>query len=273
MKIISKFAIASFLSLGLASLINLSPALAAATSSNQIIFDSFTGVYHLSRDSRGLSLLTSDETIVADFPASGFTGIKRVIPEKFQGHSVGVKVLNVTDAAGNPVPYAVASDTNNVTLTTGDPTITLNGSQTIRINYQTTGVIDLTNKNNQLLLVVNGRGWSEGFTKVAATLYIPSSFNSKIKGTPSCYTALNTTTDSSNCQINVAKTADTTIITSQVSPVLANQALVLKVDFQASTFTNNHSSLIADFFFLVAAFITAKLAYAYFIKDKRSRKR
>ena len=50
-----------------------------------INFNSFTGIYHLSRDSKGLSLLTSEETILADFPGGGnFTGIKREIPKKYQ---------------------------------------------------------------------------------------------------------------------------------------------------------------------------------------------
>src|SRR5207244_3616733 len=106
-------------------------------SSNQLILNSFTGIYHLSRDSRGLSLLTSEETIVADFPSAGFYGIKRSIPSKYQNHSVNVKILSVSDAAGTPVPYKTSTDNSgNIVVTTGDPDISLFGSQTIKINYQ-----------------------------------------------------------------------------------------------------------------------------------------
>ena len=253
--------------------ISLSQASVSAASTDQkIIFDSFTGVYHLSRDSRGLSLLTSDETIVGNFPSSGFTGIKRVLSEKFQGHSVSIKILSVTDAAGSPIPYTVLSDNNDVTLTIGDSSITLSGSQTIRINYQTRGVINLSKKYDELLLGINGRGWSEPFTKVNASLYISAQFNSKIQGNPSCYTALNSTNDSSNCQIAVSKTADSTVITSRALQVSANQALVIKVDFLPQTFTNNHSQFIVYIVLVIITFTAFILVYARLNKKRKSRK-
>src|SRR3954463_6646283 len=79
---------------------------ASAINQNQIIFNSFNGIYHLSRDRKGLSLLTTEETIVADF-GSGFYGITRELPSQYQGHSVDIKILGVVDAASNPVPYKV----------------------------------------------------------------------------------------------------------------------------------------------------------------------
>ncbi len=240
----------------------------AATTDQKITFDSFTGVYRLSRDSRGLSLLTSDETIVANFPATGFTGLKRVLPEKFQGNSVGIKISSVSDVAGYPIPYTVLSDDNNVTLTIGDSSITLSGSQTIRINYQTKGVIDLTKKFDEFLLSVNGRGWSDTFNKVDATLYIPTQFNSKIQGTPSCYTAINSTKDTTNCQITINKTADSTIITSRVTPVYANQALVIKVDFLPQTFTNNGSRLFMNISLVIIGLVLARLVHTKFLNKK-----
>src|SRR5436190_23106767 len=71
-----------------------------------ITFNSFAGVYHLSRDSKGLSLLTTEETILADFPASGsFYGITRDFAKNYKGRSVDIKIISVSDAGGNPVPY------------------------------------------------------------------------------------------------------------------------------------------------------------------------
>src|SRR6185503_13471252 len=66
-----------------------------------INFDSLTATYHLSRDATNRSLLTTQEVILADFPGSGnFYGITRAIPRSYEGHSVDVKVLSVSDAAG-----------------------------------------------------------------------------------------------------------------------------------------------------------------------------
>ena len=251
--------------------ISLAQATAYAASTDQsITFDSFTGVYHLSRDSRGLSLLTSNETIVADFPATGYTGIKRILSENYQGHSINIKILGASDAAGSPIPYTVQSDNSNLTLTIGDPSITLIGSQTIRIDYQTQGVVNLNKSMDEFLLNTNGRGWSAPFNKVYATLYIPSQFNSKIQNTPSCYTALNSTKNSDGCQTNISKTNDSTVIIAQASSVSANQALIIKVDFIPRTFTNNHSRLVFDIVLLVLALITVNIGYGLFNKNRKS---
>src|SRR5689334_19544952 len=75
-----------------------------------IELNSFTGVYHLNRDSHGLSILTTEETIVAGFPGGGYYGISRVLPKNYQNHSVDIKILNVSDAAGNQVAYQTKDD-------------------------------------------------------------------------------------------------------------------------------------------------------------------
>jgi hypothetical protein len=207
----------------------------------QILFDSFSGNYYLSRDSRGLSLLTSQETITASFPGAGnFYGIKRAIPKQYQNHNVNIKILNITDAAGNSVPYKTSDGPDNsLVVTTGDPAINLYGNQTFKINYQTSGVINLGKKDNELLLNVNGRGWDQPFNKVNAALHIPASFNSSLKDNPSCYVALGQST-SNNCEIKTQKSSQETIVTSSTSNVAAHQALVLKLEFASSTFTNKH---------------------------------
>ncbi len=222
-------------------------AIAAATSlpaNNQINFNSFTGIYHLSRNNKGLSLLTSEETIVADFPAgTNFYGITRLIPKNYQGHSVEVKVLNITDVAGNNIPYKTSTDnSNNLVMTIGDPGINLYGSQTFKINYQTTGVINLGQKSDKFLLNINGRGWDRPFSKVNATLYLPSSFNASLIEDPTCYTVLNNF-QNNNCQIKTEKKPESIIITSGAEPLAAHQALVLKLEFAPSTFTNKRSNI------------------------------
>jgi hypothetical protein len=209
----------------------------------QITFDSFTGVYHLSRDNKSLSLLTAEETILADFPGNGsFYGIKRVLPKTYQNHAINTKILNVTDAAGNTVPYKITTDADsNLVLTTGDPAITLYGSQTVKIRYQTTGVINLKQKTNEFLLNVNGRGWDQGFPQVNATLYVPKIFQASILGKPTCYTVLNLSKNTNNCQITTHKGPETSVFTSKATNLGAHQALVMKLNFAPSTFTNEHS--------------------------------
>ncbi len=244
---------------------------AYATTNAQIYFDSFTAIYHLSRDSRGLSLLTTEETIVADFSNSGsFYGITRQLPRSYQNHSVDIKVLNVSDAAGKPIPYRTTTDQNgNLIVTTGDPTIILYGSQTIKINYQTSGVINLKQTSNELLLDVNGRGWNNTFNRLNATIYIPTIFQASLQADPTCYVALNDTKNN-NCQIKTNKTNDNTVITIKTGSVVAHQALVAKLNFAPSTFTNNHKRNVTWSVALVI--LTAAAVIAYRLNRRSSNK-
>ncbi len=233
------------------------------TNIDQINFDNFTGVYHLSRDKNGLSLLTSEEIILANFPSNNsFYGITRSIPKKYQNHSVEVKVLNITDSAGNSVPYKTKNDSDNLIITTGDPAITLYGSHTFKINYQTSGVINLSQKNDEFLLNVNGRGWDRPFNQVNATLFIPNSFNASLTSDPTCYTVLNDS-KSADCEINTQKNSKDTVITSKVGPLIAHQALVLKLEFAPSTFTNKHTN--AKTYYIIAITTVAFTSVAIFM--------
>jgi hypothetical protein len=241
MKTLRKLMLLNIVGLALVC-ISSSVSAAPKASPSQITFDSFTGIYHLSRDSKGLSLLTTEETILADFPGdNSFYGITRTLPEEFQSHSLNIKVLNVSDAAGNETPYKTSKDARgNLVITTGDPNIILYGFQTIKIRYQTTGVVNLGKKTDEFLLNVNGRGWDQPFSKVNATLYVPSSFGANLKSNPACYTVLGTTSNS-NCIVNTKKNAQETMITASASPLAAHQALVVKLQFKPSTFTNKHA--------------------------------
>lgn len=214
---------------------------AAGQATPQITFQSFTGIYRLSRDSNNVSLLTSEETILADFGATGSYGITRSIPQDFQGHSVSVKVLNIKDAAGSPIAYKIANDnSHNLVITTGNPKISLYGPQTIKITYQTSGVVNLGQKQDQFLLNVNGRGWDQGFGQVAATLYVPKLFNASIKGQPSCYVSPNAPANA--CQIETKKNDDGSVITAKAINVKAHQALVAQLNFQPATFSAKPAS-------------------------------
>ena len=218
-----------------------------------IAFDSFNGTYHLSRDANGRSLLTSEEVILADFPGNGqFYGITRSIPKTYQGRSVDVRVLNVTDASGNPVPYKTASDkSGELVLTIGDNGITIYGLQTYRISYQTRDVINLNTPQNQFLLNVNGRGWSQPFNQVSAVVHLPASFSADLTSKPSCYIGyLNAT--SLECSVTTQKQAGETVITSKaIGQVAPQHALVVKLNFKLATFTapksfwtNGHQAIV-----------------------------
>ena len=203
---------------------------------SSVIFNSFTGTYHLSRDASGSSLLTTEETILADFGSTGEYGITRAIGTTYQGHTVHVKVLSVTDGAGDDVPYSTKSNDTQLMLTTGDPAISLYGIQTIRIRYQTSDVVGLDKKIDELLLNVNGNGWSQGFASINASLYISKSLVKSLVGDPTCYISPENKAQGDGCRVSHSTTADALLIQASAKQVGAYRGLVLSMKFAPQTF-------------------------------------
>lgn len=244
----------------------------SAQAGGQIKFNSFTGLYYLSRDRAGLSLLSSEETIIADFPAdNSFTGITRSLPKKYQDHSVDVKILGVSDSAGNPIKYKTSDDKDNLILTTGDPDITLYGVQTIKIKYSTSGVVDLGQKTDQFLLNINGRGWDQPFGKVQASLHLAANFNSNLSGDPLCYTALNDT-QTTDCEISTEKTNNDMVITAKTGTMEPHKALVIKLNFMPDTFRAKHASKIIPLIILGSSALLSAGLFLYTTRTKASQK-
>ena len=66
-------------------------------------FDSFSADYYLTRDAQKTPLLKVDEVLVARFPDFDQNhGIQRAIPQRYQGHTLSLKISSVTDESGQP---------------------------------------------------------------------------------------------------------------------------------------------------------------------------
>jgi hypothetical protein len=243
----------------------------AAATARPIIFNSFTGTYHLSRDAANHSLLTTEEVILADFPSQGnYYGITRSVPQNYQGRSVKVKVNNVTDASGSPVPFKTAPDKQgNLVITTGDPGITIYGLQTFHINYQTRDVVNTNLATDQFLLDINGRGWSQPFAQVSGTIHIPKSFVSSLIGQPSCYIGyLKTTTN--DCAIQTKdNTSETVITVKSLTGVAAQHALVAKINFHTSTFSVKQSFWAKSKGYIIALLAAVAVIAGWYVLARR----
>jgi hypothetical protein len=128
--------------------------------------------------------------------------------------------------------------------------------KTIKIRYQTTGVINLSKKTDEFLLNINGRGWDQPFSKVDSTLYVPSSFGGNLKSEPLCYVVLGTSSNG-NCRLKTKKSPQETVITASASALAAHQALVVKLQFKPTTFTNKHAVSTKKLLLISAALISA----------------
>ena len=99
-------------------------------------FASFDGVYELDRDADGRSVLTTTETIVAEFPEIDQNqGIVRALVDNFDGHPVDIEVTSVTDENGEPREYELDNDDEFLLVTVRDEGTYVHGSQTYVITY------------------------------------------------------------------------------------------------------------------------------------------
>src|SRR6187402_3499121 len=82
-------------------------------------FESFSADYYLDVDAEGRSTLTTVETFVAIFPDFDQNhGMRRAIPEDYQGEPTDVAVQSVTDENGNARPFTLETDDDGFLLVT-----------------------------------------------------------------------------------------------------------------------------------------------------------
>ncbi len=211
----------------------------AAQAQPNFSLDSFIGTYNLDRDKNNVSVLNAEEVLVARFsPDSRFYGLKRSIQTGYQDHSISLKVISVTDASGNSLPYQLEPDASgNKVINIGDPRITVFNLQTYRIKYQSRGVVNFYGDRDEFLLNVNGRGWEQTFGKTEAIIHIPKALADNLAGQPACYIGSQDKTFN-DCEVKSQPGTDDTIVTGRAtSRLTAHQGLVVKIDFKKGTFS------------------------------------
>jgi hypothetical protein len=226
--------------LGLMLMVYLLPAqlVWAQSAKADFSFDNFAGTYHLDRDSKGVATLTVQEDMVVEFPLNGNCyGIKRAIPEKYQGHDLNLKIISVTDVGGTPVNYRTYADgQGNEIIETGDKDITLSGIQSYQINYQTSGVVAFNPDSDEFLVNVNGRGWQESFKSVKAFIHISKAFTADLISKPTCYIGYQNETLNKCTLATINETDGSLINVSTTQPLTAHQALLVNLNFKKGTF-------------------------------------
>src|SRR3989338_7354007 len=79
----------------------------AQTNPQNFIVKSFAADYYLDRDEQKTSLLSVQEKIVAQFPDFDQNhGILRAIPQRYQDHTISLKINSVKKADGSSWNYS-----------------------------------------------------------------------------------------------------------------------------------------------------------------------
>lgn len=248
--------------------INLSAPVFTQAATPDFNFDGFTATYYLGRTANGVTKLTVQEDMAVEFPFGGkFYGLKRSIPETYQGHNLGLKIISVTDGMGNPLPYKSSDSQSNRIIETGDHDIVVSGLQTYRIKYQTSGVVAFYPNSNEFLVDVNGRGWQETFNSVQALIHIPTYLSKDLSSQPSCSIGFNDTILRACTVKSQSEIGGILIAASTTQKLSGHQALLVKLGFKKGTFQQKKDS--STVLWLVLFGLVAGTAGWVFLKHRK----
>lgn len=214
---------------------------------NDFAFASLDVDYTLGRDDDGTSTLRVVETFVADFPDSDQNhGMRRQLPETYNGQPLNLHLVSVTDENGDPRPAETESDDGTFTITSRSDHY-LHGRQTFVFTYTAQHVTwhFADTGADEFYWDVNGTDWLQPFGTVTATLHVPADLAGALTGRQSCYQGAYGATDS--CDIAATTGADgAATVVARVQDLGAKENMSIAVGFTAGTFTPFDDSPLAS---------------------------
>jgi len=214
---------------------------AAVASVDDFSFDSFDGVYELSRDADGRSVLEVTEVLVARFPDFDQNrGIKRAIPNTYLGIPLELSDITVTDDEGTERVYEVESDGEFTILTIAVPEGEfVRGVQTYEITYTAHNVVlsEGADQPQEFYWDINGNGWQQTFGSASAEIQFDPDIADAFTGQAACYAGDPGTT--TPCEALVPAPTD---VTASHGSLGSYQTLTVAIQFEPGTFTPRDNS-------------------------------
>ena len=194
--------------------------------------------YYLSQNSDKSSSLKVDEKIVAEFPSFDQNhGILRAIPQRYQDHTLSLKIDSVKKADGSSWNYSTYHENDNLVLKIGDANKFVHGSQTYLISYTMRNVINFQSSGDEFYWDVNGDQWPQTFDQVVARIHIPSQLQTSLQDRQVCYSGYFGEVNQT-CEISRSKLPTETLITAITTQSLAAyQTLTFVIGFNSNTFS------------------------------------
>ncbi len=207
----------------------------ASAGVNDFTIESFRADYYLSRNNMKTSGLRVEEEILAVFPSFDQNhGILRAIPQTYQGHTVSLDNISVTDDKGTSYKFTQSSQNDNTVLKIGNPNSYAHGPTMYRIKYTLKNVINFQD-TDEFYWDINGTEWSQPFTSVIARLHLDKDLTSQLTGQMTCYTGTAGSKEK-NCLITKDEANGESIIYASASSLTAGQNVSLVVGFNKGTF-------------------------------------
>lgn len=235
-RLFSAFAILSFLALPVSTATK-----THAQDTSNFKFDSFSADYWLTRSADGSSRLEVKEELVARFPDFDQNhGILRAIPDRYQNHTLSLKVLSVTDASNNPHTYTTYSENDNTVIKIGDADTYVKGLVTYKINYQMADVISFQAGHDEFFWDINGDQWAQPFASVSARVHISGSLAQQLNDNQVCLAGF-FGGNQQPCEISRQASSEGTLVTASASNLSPGQTLSLALSFKPGTFTKSEA--------------------------------
>lgn len=213
-----------------------------STDVDDFTFRSLDVVYDLSRAEDGTSRLRVTETFVAEFPEYDQNhGMRRVIPDTYNGQPLFPELVSITDADGRPRAQEAEGDDGVYAMTSradgfvhGEQTYVFTYElQNVTWNFADTGV-------DEFYWDVNGVDWAQSFGRVTATLRVAPDLTDALTGDQACYVGAQGSEEA--CEI--AATDDGA--TAQATDLPPYETMTVAVGFRRGTFAAFDSRYLAS---------------------------
>jgi len=232
--------------LGLVLMASVGLAAPASADVDDFAFDSMSADYTLTRAEDGTSRLHVVEELVARFPDSDQNrGIRRSIPDTYNGQPVRAHAISVTDENGAPRPIETESDDGAFHIVSRADDY-LHGVQTFVVTYELENVTWVfPDTGLEFYWDVNGVDWAQPFGEVVARLHLDAELTAALTGDAACYEGAQGSAEPCAAITRDADGAGS-VITARSEGIGARETLSMAVGFEDGTFTLFDTSYLAS---------------------------
>nr|WP_241748111.1 DUF2207 domain-containing protein [Microbacterium aquimaris] len=218
----------------------------AAADVDDFTFDSMTVDYTLTRADDGTSRLEVVEEFVARFPdADQNRGMRRAIPDTYNGQPLKPRLVSITDGEGNA--RAAESDSEDGTFVmTSRADDYVHGAQTYAFTYTLENVTWVFRDTGlEFNWDVNGVDWSQPFGDVTARLHLDAELADQLTGKWACYAGPQGAKQSCDSIDTAPADGGGVTLTATQRELAPHETLTVAAGFADDTFTLFDTSFLA----------------------------
>jgi len=237
-------------------------------------FESMHVEYALSLGEHNIPRLDVIETLVAVFPETDQNrGIRRLIPNNYQGHTLDTNVTSVVDETGQARDFSVDSvDGFFEVVSKHNDDRYVHGRQTYVISYSQKWVVGDFGDTDEFYWDVNGTGWAQPFGKVTATVTITPELSKILQADGiSCYVGAQGATEACDGKTSTEQGGVTSRVDFSALNLGPGETLTINLPFNKGIINTGDVSQVSGtpqylLFWALIAFILGVLIWAFWYR-------